>query len=158
MYTQQHLSGMAGVSLACDLAGLVRCCLTAPVICLWLHSDVFSAGHQTVIQPSGSSSSSSGPGVITGQELNFNVYAAFVTVPGGRQLHFFVFFFLNLCLCSDCATGACLLPSLSFFLLLTSILKPWMSGMPGSCDDWVALGNPGAFHSEQVTVLEVRRG
>lgn len=26
-----------------------------------------------------------------------------------------------------------------------------MSCMPGSCDDWVALGNPGAFHPEQVT-------
>lgn len=44
------------------------------------------------------------------------------------------------------------------FSLLTSILKPWMSGMPGSCDDRVARGNPGAFHSEQVTVKEVMRG
>lgn len=73
--------------------------------------------------------------------------------PEGGQLQFF--FPQHPWLCSNCATGTCFPLS---FSLLTSILKPRLSGMHGSCDGWVALGNPGAFHSEQVTMVKVTRG
>lgn len=55
-------------------------------------------------------------------------------------------------------TSSCCAISTQAFSQLTSTLKPWMSGMSGSCDDCAARGNPGAFHSEQVTLLKVTRG
>lgn len=65
--------------------------------------------------------------------------------------------FLNTLACAAIVQHELVFLPLSFSVL-TSILKPWMSGMPASCENWVALGNPGAFHSEQVTVVEVMRG
>lgn len=64
--------------------------------------------------------------------------------------------FLNILACAVIVQQELVCLRLSFSLL-TSILKPWMSGMPESCDEWVALGNAAGLHAQQVTMTCQRK-
>lgn len=89
------------------------------------------------------------PCIIADSEFIFSVYAGLSQFRGEGGF--------SLLLCSDCATGTCLPPSVFFLCWHRYWNHEWVA-----CLDHVmagvARGNPGAFHSEQVTMAEVIRG